>query len=288
MGKLFEALERAEKIRSSVKMPQTAADTENEPQPVLPGAVQHRQLVAFSQPASLAAEQFRKLRTVILNRPAPCRVILVTSSLEAEGKSLVAANLASILAQDLNRHALLVEADLRNPSLSGWFGLNNGRGLSDYLSGTGNLPDLIMKTPIAKLGIIAGGRIPENPVELIGSHKMEALLGELKSRYSDRFIIIDSPPLLVTSEANVIAKNVDGVIFVVRSGKVPREMIQGALATLPGEKLLGIVMNDVFFRSSALHSRYFGSSSYYRHPEQKKDSGSVRTWLDRMRFRAGR
>ncbi|MDD2672861.1 MAG: polysaccharide biosynthesis tyrosine autokinase, partial [Syntrophales bacterium] len=232
---------------------------------------------------------FRKLRTIILHRPEPCRVILVTSALESEGKSMIAANLASVLAKDLNRHALLVEADLRNPSLSAWFGLSNGRGLSDYLSGEEDLPGLMAKTSIPKLSIIAGGRVPENPVELIGSLKMEKLLKELKSRYSDRFIIIDSPPLLVTSETNVISRHVDGIIFVVRAGKVPREMIQGAIATLPGEKMLGIVMNDVFFMSAALHSRYFGSSSYYHQSDRKKYAGPVwKRLLDRIPSRAGR
>jgi Mrp family chromosome partitioning ATPase len=92
---------------------------------------------------------------------------------------------------------------------------------------------------------------------------MENLVNEMKSRYKDRYIIFDSSPLLATTEPSVLTKMVDGIILVVRAGVTPRDTIQQALSHLDGEKILGVVLNDLDFKLGALNSRYFGSSSYY-------------------------
>jgi exopolysaccharide/PEP-CTERM locus tyrosine autokinase len=222
-------------------------------------------LVAYREPGSVVSEQFRKLRTQLLtlNLPDKPKTIMVTSASEGEGKTLVSTNLATILAQDLQSHALLVDADLRNPALSRWFGLLNGRGLSDYLTGGAAIPDLLLKTRIAKLSILSSGTVRNNPVELVGSKKMESLVDELRNRYSDRYIIIDSSPLLATTEPSVLTKLVDGIILVVRAGSTPRETVKQALTTIDPAKILGVVLNDLEFQSKALNSRYFGSSRYY-------------------------
>jgi exopolysaccharide/PEP-CTERM locus tyrosine autokinase len=214
-------------------------------------------LVSISQPGSLGAEQFRKLRTQILklsgsNGP---KTIMVTSATAGEGKTFVAANLAAGIAHDLHFHALLVDCDLRSPSLSHWFGVQNGHGLSDYLVGKGQLSELILKTEMEKLSILTGGSAQDKPVELIGSKKMDALIRELKSRYEDRYIILDSTPLLATSEPEVLARLVDGIIIVVRAGVTPRETVRQAIASLDPERILGFVLNDVQFKSSGLSSR---------------------------------
>lgn len=222
-------------------------------------------LVAYREPGSVVSEQFRKLRAQLLtlNLPGQPKTIMVTSASEGEGKTLVSTNLATILAHDLHSHALLVDTDLRNPALSRWFGLTNGRGLSDYLTGTAEIPELLLKTKIAKLSILSSGTTRENPVELIGSKKMEALVKELKSRYSDRYIIFDSSPLLATTEPSVLTKLVDGIILVVRAGSTPRETVRQALTTIDPSKILGVVLNDLTLESKELNSRYFGSSRYY-------------------------
>jgi len=163
------------------------------------GMVFDQRLVYFSQPASLATEQFRKLRNYLLNHKSPefAKTIMVTSAMSGEGKSFVAANLAIGIAHNFHSQALMVDCDLRNPTLGNWFNLENSKGLSDYLTGDGNISELIMKTEVEKLTILPGGKAQDNPTELIGSKKMEALVHELKSRYRDRFVIIDSTPFLL-------------------------------------------------------------------------------------------
>jgi protein-tyrosine kinase len=222
-------------------------------------------LVSLFQPGSLGAEQFRKLRTHVikLNIPDPPKTIMVTSAIPGEGKTFVAANLAAGIAHDLHFHALLVDCDLRNPSLSYWFGLRNGHGLSDYLVGTRQLSDLLMKTEMEKLRLLTGGSAQEKPAELIGSIEMEALVNELKSRYNDRYIIFDATPLLATTEPELLARLVDGILIVVRANITPRETVKQAIASLDPNKILGFVLNDVEFKSSGLASRYFGSDGYY-------------------------
>ena len=258
MGKMFEALQKAEKER--IQEPQ-----EESIKTLIDGAILDNKLVSFFQPGSIVAEQFRKLRTYLL-RPAlknPPKTILVTSALSGEGKSLISINLAISIAIELQSHALLVDCDLRNPTLSRWFGLQEAKGLSDYLLGQIELPDLIVKTRIDKLSLLCGGSTQENPVELIGSNKMEAMVNELKSRYTDRYIIFDSSPVLATTEPNVLDKMVDGILVVVRAGETPRESVQQAVKMLQQDKILGVVLNDLEFRTSALHSRYFGTNRYY-------------------------
>jgi exopolysaccharide/PEP-CTERM locus tyrosine autokinase len=191
---------------------------------------------------------------------------MVTSAKSGEGKSFVAANLAIGIAHDFHSHALLVDCDLRNPTLAHWFGLENGKGLSDYLTGDRNISEFLMKTEIEKLTILPGGKVQDNPAELIGTKKMEALVHELKSQYRDRYVIFDSTPLLATSESEVLAKMVDEILIVVRAGVTPRETVIQAIASLEKKKILGLVLNDLQFKSSGLSSRYFGSDGYsYRY-----------------------
>jgi Mrp family chromosome partitioning ATPase len=138
--------------------------------------------------------------------------------------------------------------------------------LSDYLTGDRNISEFLMKTEIEKLTILPGGKVQDNPAELIGTKKMEALVHELKSQYRDRYVIFDSTPLLATSESEVLAKMVDEILIVVRAGITPRETVIQAIASLEKKKILGLVLNDLQFKSSGLSSRYFGSDGYsYRY-----------------------
>jgi protein-tyrosine kinase len=236
-------------------------------------------LVSIFQPGSLGAEQFRKLRTQVvkLNVSDPPKTIMVTSATAGEGKTFVAANLAAGIAHDLHFHALLVDCDLRNPSLSHWFGVQNGHGLSDYLVGRGQLSELLMKTEMEKLHILTGGSAQAKPAELIGSRKMEALIQELRSRYNDRYIILDATPLLATAEPEVLARLVDGILIVVRANVTPRETVKQAIASLDPKKILGFVLNDVEFKSHGLSSRYFGSDGYYTQYGYEKKGAESRS-----------
>lgn len=256
MGKMYDALQKAEKGRLLEQKP--------EPVNALSGnSVLDDKIVTYFQPGSIVAEQFRKLRTyltVIENKP---KTILLTSSYSGEGKSLIAINLAITIAVELNSYAMLVDCDLRNPTLSKWFGMTESRGLSDYLLGDDDLPGLMVKTQIDKLTLLTGGSTQDNPVELIASKRMVTLVNELKSRYNDRYIILDSSPVLATTEPNVLNNVVDGIIFVIRAGETPREWVKQAVKVLGKEKIIGVVLNDMNFKSPAIHSRYFGTNRYY-------------------------
>ena len=264
MSTIYEALEKAEKDRT-----QKVFGGQESPEPKHKRGIISLPSKSFPQPTyprfpsgSLAAEQFRKLRT-FLAKMRPMSTILVTSALQGEGKTFVSANLAMGIAFDLDLHALLVECDLRNPSLSRHFGYKEERGLSDYLAGEATIPELLVKTQMEKLSILPGGSPRENPAELVGSRKMEDLIEEMKVRYSDRVIILDATPVLATSEAESLVKKVDGILLVIRAGQTPREIIQQTLSVLGKEKILGVVLNQIEFKSSGLSKRYFGSNGYY-------------------------
>ena len=259
MGKMFDALQKVQREKY--------VQSEDEFQESVPeDIVLDDKLVSVFAPSSMVTEQFRKLRTHIMmmsgveNGP---KIIMVASAMSGEGKSLVAVNLASIISIELHSHALLVDCDLRNPSLTRWFGLQEKKGLSDYLTGKAEIKDLLIKTSIDKLRILAGGSIQDNPVELIGSNKMKTLIQDLKSRYDDRYIIIDSSPILATTEPSVLNEMVDGIILVIKSGSTPRETIQQAIKLLNKNKIIGVVLNNMQFKTKALIQRYFGASHQY-------------------------
>jgi exopolysaccharide/PEP-CTERM locus tyrosine autokinase len=258
MGKMYEALQKVERER-------LRDETGEAPRTVAENHVLHDKLVAYFEPSSIAAEQFRRLRTYILKpgMAASPKTILVTSAMAGEGKSLVAINLAITVATELHSHALLVDCDLRNPSLTRWFGFQEARGLSDYLIADLPLADVLIKTTVDKLSILPGGTLQENPTELVGSNKMKALIEDLKTRYPDRYIILDSSPLLATTEPSVLNGLVDGILLVVRAGVTPRESVQQALKLLDRKKIMGTVLNNLEFKTSAMVRRYFGTDRYY-------------------------
>ena len=269
---MFDALQKVEREKYDVP-------EEDAPKTTPDDIVLDDKLVSFFQPSSMVAEQFKRLRTHII-RPGlenSAKTLLVTSTVAGEGKSLIAVNLAITIATELHSHALLVDCDLRNPSLSRMFGLQEKKGLSDYLRGEAEIPDILIKTSVDKLSVFSGGTVQENPVELIGSNRMKSLVKDLKSRYDDRYIIIDSSPLLATTEPSVLNEMVDGIILVIKSGETPRESVHQAIKLLKKEKILGVVLNSLEFKTQAMIRRYFGTHRYYydyhyskTHPELSK------------------
>jgi len=153
-------------------------------------------LVSFLTPKSYEAEQFKMIRNAILfpvEGVAP-QSILVTSAWQGEGKSFVSANLAVSIAMNINKHVLLIDCDLRKPDLHRLFGFGDVPGLSDYLAEGRSLDSLLLKTAVEKLTLLPGGPKTPNPSELASSERMSAMLQEVKQRYQDRLIVIDSPP----------------------------------------------------------------------------------------------
>jgi len=212
----------------------------------------HPVLVAGLAPASLAAEQYRSLRTRLAHTEgsSTLRTVLVTSPQKSEGKSVTAANLALTMAQELQRRVVLLEADLRKPSLQQLFGLPPGPGLAEYLSGACALSEAMKYLPDFNLTVMTAGATPTNPAELLGSTAMRRLLDQLRTRF-DR-VILDSPPVLPLADVAVLAPVVDGTLLVVRAGVTPKPAIENALRAFDPSRLLGVVLND----SALEHERY--------------------------------
>jgi protein-tyrosine kinase len=252
MGKIFDALEKSKKEKVIIAEPIPSGKPEPvQTEPVVPVMSTIKannisnKLIVVTAPESYEAESFKLLRAQILfaqNRERP-RTIMVTSAMPGDGKSFVAANLAASIAMGIDEHVLLVDCDLRRSSLHEIFGLSNRKGLNEYLKKEKNLQDLLIKTCVDKLSFLPAGITIRNPSELLASNDMKIFLEEVRKRYDDRFIILDTPPSQILAESNIISNFVDGIVFVVRENITPRDMVQKAVASFGKEKLLGIVVN---------------------------------------------
>lgn len=204
-----------------------------------------KNLITVHNPHSTESEQFRQLKNKIFfpESGKRCRTILITSAESGEGKTFVASNLAVSIALSIDEYVMLIDSDLRNPSIHKEFNLDNEEGLSSYLSEGRYLSDLLKKTFLKKLTILTGGKPPLNPSELISSDQMKKLIREVESRYDDRYIIIDSPPPNLSSESNALATYVDGVIVVIKQDYTKKENIKKVIDIYGKEKILGVVKN---------------------------------------------
>lgn len=207
-------------------------------------------LVAATASHSLAAEQYRALRTRIkrAENGRAVRAIVITSPGKGDGKSLTAANLALTMAQEYQQRVLLVDADFRRPAVHRLFGLNGDPGLSDVLMGGVGVDDAIVTLPDHHLSLLPAGALPNHPAELLGSAAMRRLLDTLRSRY-DR-IILDMPPVAPLADLHIVAPMADGVLMIVRAGVTPKPAIERALSGLDTSKVLGLVLNESGGRAS--------------------------------------
>jgi exopolysaccharide/PEP-CTERM locus tyrosine autokinase len=205
-------------------------------------------LVAYRDQKSAIAEQYRSLRTKILQIKATRALnsLLIASATPAEGKSLTAVNLALTIAQGEEQTVLLIDADLRNGGVSGLLGIRTKRGLSEYLQGTEDLESCLVRlTKIDRLTILPAGSRPSNPAELLGSNKMAMLLRQVKHRDKNGIVLIDAPPVIPLTDASILAPSVDGVIFIIRAGRVRKDTVTRALSQFGNVEVLGVVINDV-------------------------------------------
>lgn len=204
-----------------------------------------RHLITKLNPRSPISEQYRTIRTNLqfASVDDPLETILVTSSSPAEGKSMTVANLAVVYAQQ-DKRVLLIDADLRKPTVHYTFRLNNIRGLSNILAGETKLEDTVVQSDIDGLDVLSSGPIPPNPSELLGSRRMAMMIEETRENYD--IILIDTPPVLAVPDAQILANYVDGTLLVVRSGQTEYEAAIKAKASLEKSqgKLLGTVLND--------------------------------------------
>ncbi len=214
------------------------------PPPAPVSAALDPRLVAAIQPASLAAEQYRSLRTRIkrAENGRAVRTIVVTSPAKGDGKSLTAANLALTMAQEFQQRVLLIDADLRRPAVHRLFGVSQGPGLSDVLMGAAELDHALLAIPDQHLTLLPAGTPPSHPAELLGSATMRRVLDTLRTRF-DR-ILIDMPPVAPLADLHIVAPMADGLLMIVRAGVTPKPAIERALAGLDVTKVLGLVLNE--------------------------------------------
>lgn len=216
--------------------------------------------ISYEKDNSPSAESFRKLRTNLqfLSVDSPPRVIAVTSSVPNEGKSTTAINIALALAE-ADHNVLLVDADMRRPSLAGYLDLVRSVGFSNVLSGSVPIDDALQESKFPRLKVLTAGPTPPNPSELLGSMAAKRVLSELRDRYD--YVIIDTSPLLAVTDAAILAAESDGAILLVRAGETRREQVSHATRMLNdvGATILGAVLSMVPTNRSAVYG-YYGNT----------------------------
>jgi protein-tyrosine kinase len=194
-------------------------------------------------------ERFRRIKRQILANVANSKtgaranLVLVTSALAGEGKTFCAINLAISIALEMDRTVLLVDADVAKPTIPQSLGVKAEQGLMDVLDRRIDLAEVLCKTDIGKLTLLPAGTTHQHATELLASDAMRVLLREMAERYNDRIIIFDSPPLLVASEANVLASQMGQIVMVVEAGKTPEAVLKAALGRIESSDVVGLVLN---------------------------------------------
>ncbi|MFC4386569.1 CpsD/CapB family tyrosine-protein kinase [Gracilibacillus marinus] len=220
-----------------------------------------RHLVTKINPRSPVTEQYKTIRTNIqfATVDGEVRSMLVTSSGPAEGKSTVTANLAVVFAQQ-GKKVLLIDADMRKPTLHYTFRIPNQQGLSSVLVGGASVEEAVVESDEANLDLMPCGPIPPNPSELLGSQSMKRLLEHLNGIYD--LVIFDTPPVLAVTDAQILGNICDGVVMVVRSKRTEYETAQKAkeLLEVGQAKLLGVVLNDKVFKKGSNYYYYYGTN----------------------------
>jgi capsular exopolysaccharide synthesis family protein len=199
-------------------------------------------LVFLTEPDSLAAEKFRFLgvRLRQLQQGRPLKKVLVTSTIPEEGKSTVSANLAGVLARR-KQSVLLIEGDLRRPTLAQQFGLGRLAGLGEWLQSGRQTVSNVYRLEGPDFWFMPAGNPPENPLELLQSGRLSYLMGQLADLFD--WIIVDSPPLLPLADTTVWSRVTDGTLLVAREGKSEKKQLQRGLEVLKKSDLLGVVLN---------------------------------------------
>lgn len=202
---------------------------------------------------SRIAEEYRLIKRPLLvqafgqddaTRLPNANMIMVTSSIPGEGKSFTAINLAISMATEMENTVLLVDADVTKSAILRYLGMDGGRGLLDVVMDPSiPLSDVLIKTDIAKLTVLPAGTNVAHSTELLASSAMRNFVDDISSRYPDRIVIFDTPPLLSTSEASVLASYMGQIVFVVEAERTPQDAVREALSHLAGHPSVGLVLN---------------------------------------------
>jgi polysaccharide biosynthesis transport protein len=236
-------------------------------------------LTVLKDPTSPVAESYRALRSAILfsTAPQPPQSMVVTSAQPHEGKTSTSVNVAAVLAQNGAR-VLIIDADLRNPGVARALGVSNRKGLSGVLTGAYGIDEAIERVESTlSLWVLTAGPHPPNPAELLSSTKMETLMSELRARFDH--VVVDSPPVLLVTDATILSTLVDGVLLVAESGVTPPGALVRAHRTLgiAGGRVLGVVVNKVDSRKGGYYygyyTKYYGA--YYGSSEKEHASAKA-------------
>jgi len=207
-------------------------------------ATLHPALVAAIAPHSDIAEHYRAIRSKLTPREeqGPLRTIGITSPGAGDGKSVTAANLALTMAQELQSRVVLIDADLRHPTVHSLFAVDRGPGLSEVLQGEATLDEALIHLPELQLALLPAGHAPDYPTELLGSTAMRRMLDALGGRF-DR-MVLDLPSALPLADVGTVAPYTDGVLMVIRAGVTQRPALDQALAIFEPQKVVGVVLNE--------------------------------------------
>ncbi|MEO6693744.1 MAG: polysaccharide biosynthesis tyrosine autokinase [Ignavibacteria bacterium] len=229
------------------------------------------EFIVANRPKSPPSEAFKALRTRVQYsklEETPIKTILLTSSVPSEGKTTISINLAGSLAQ-MDKKVLLLDCDLRKPRIHNVFEIDRYPGISDYLFSNASLEEITRETKLKNLDVITSGTIPPNPSELLTSKQMKDFLEKMKGIYD--FIVIDSPPYISVTDAEILFRITDGTILVLRAGKTPADAFFRTCEKLMGldaHNFLGVVFNNFSYKSA--YGYYYNYYYYYTRPEEKE------------------
>jgi protein-tyrosine kinase len=286
MSRIEKVLEKAAEIRESAQGGAAEKPVTTDPRipfagfeiggPAANPDKSYSHLICLTDPNSLFAEQYKKLRARILKATAKnfLNTIMVTSPGAGEGKTITAINLAISIASEIDYTVLLVDTDLKRPSIHKYLGIETEYGLSDCLTGKAELSDVMIKTGIGKLIFLPAGNATENAAELLSSERMKMLVNEMKQRYKDRYIIFDSSPLLLTSDAIPLSNYIDGVLLVIQASRTTPKDASLAVSQIKGSNILGVVFNNVpKYLAANLYPYYhlYEKEGYYQKPQENKE-----------------
>lgn len=217
-------------------------------------------IISRKDPKSPVSEAYRSIRTNIefANIDEDLKVVMVTSSQQNEGKSTVIANLAVSFANLEDKRVLIIDGDLRNPTVHRMFGISNTFGVTDILRGNKDIKDCIVKVDIEGLDILSAGKVPPNPAEMLGSKRMKEFINSIKEDYD--YVFIDAPPIGIVTDAGIISTYTDGTILVVASKETDVERVKISKERLErvNAKILGVILNKYEAEGSA-----YGYYGYY-------------------------
>ena len=224
-------------------------------------------LVTITHPHSTYCEEYRSLRTQILHKSQRQKLqsIVVASINASEGKSITALNFSWLLAQTDGVKALIIDSDLRMPSLTDYLGIETDKGLSDILAGSAELKDSIIRLEPAGLHLLPGGEARSDVAELISGPKFREILRQAREMFD--FVIIDAPPLGIFTDAAVLINHADGAMLVVRSGRTRYAMVDRVMEQVPRDRMLGVVLNQSEDVLDETHYNY----GYYGNKRHQKE-----------------